>query len=205
MPNASTNDSGLPSPSRCNCVRSNLHVPLSSRRMGRSTLSISVTTRPPYFGAFYVFPERVVNPVTIETQHLEDGDPYRTHMRRPRHRFGSCFRRPQYTTSVGEDDACGAMPEVELTKQRFRQRLDATRASGTCRWRPIVRRHISASGRVPLGLIPFPFVGPNTGFVAQLVEARKRRERWSQSTACLTGILLASGASPLAREAPLAP
>ena len=33
--------------------------------------------------AFYVFPGRVVNPVTIETQHLADGGPYLTHMRRP--------------------------------------------------------------------------------------------------------------------------
>jgi hypothetical protein len=78
-----TNDSGLPSSSQCNRVRSTRHGRLSSKGMGRSTLSISLTTRPPYFGAFYVFPERVVNPVTIEPQYLEEGDPYRTHMRRP--------------------------------------------------------------------------------------------------------------------------
>src|SRR5215217_2233151 len=32
-------------------------------------------------GAFYVLPERIVNPVTTEPQHLEGGGPYRTHMR----------------------------------------------------------------------------------------------------------------------------
>src|SRR5215213_635984 len=108
MAYASTNDSGLPSSSRYNCVRSNRHVQLSSRGTGRSTLSISVTTRPPYFGAFYVFPGRVVNPVTIETQYLEDGDPYRTQMRRPRHRLGRCFRPLSDSTLVREDDACSA-------------------------------------------------------------------------------------------------
>jgi len=77
----STNSSGLSPSSRRDCVQSSRHVPLSSRCTGRTALSISDTTRPPSLGAFYVFPGGVVNPVTREPQHLDDGDPYRTHMR----------------------------------------------------------------------------------------------------------------------------
>jgi hypothetical protein len=56
-------------------------VPLSARGAYRLTLSITVTLRPPCLRAFYGFRVRVVNPVTIEPQYLEDRDPWRTHMR----------------------------------------------------------------------------------------------------------------------------
>src|SRR5215217_1488781 len=71
----STNSSGLPSSSRCSCVQSSRPVLLSAKGTYRSTLSITVTLRPPCLRAFYGFPAHVVNPVTIEPQHLEDGGP----------------------------------------------------------------------------------------------------------------------------------
>jgi hypothetical protein len=115
---ASTNSSGLSPSSRRDCVQSSRHVPLSSRCTDRTALSISDTTRPPYLAAFYVFSGRVVNPVTREPLHLDDGDPYRTHMRprftlrRSRGRVCRARHAPDITY------AGGAMPQAERTGYR---------------------------------------------------------------------------------------
>jgi len=115
---ASTNSSGLSPSSRRDCVQSSRHVPLSSRCTDRTALSISVTTRPPSLGAFYVFPGRVVNPVTREPQHLDDGDPYHTHMRprftlrRLRGRVCVHSTRPNYLCWLR------TMPQAERTGYR---------------------------------------------------------------------------------------
>ena len=106
----STNSSALSPSSRRDCVQSSRHVPLSSRCTDRTALSISVTTRPPSLAAFYVFPGRVVNPVTREPQHLDDGDPYRTHMRprftlrRPRGRVCRARHAPELFNLVAQYD-----------------------------------------------------------------------------------------------------
>jgi hypothetical protein len=78
----STNSSGLPLSSRCSCVQRSRSAPLSARDTYRSTFSITLAIPPPRLRAFYGLSRRFVYPVTIEPQHLEDGDTQRTHIRR---------------------------------------------------------------------------------------------------------------------------
>jgi hypothetical protein len=56
-------------------------VPLSARDTYRSILSTTLAIRPPSLRPFYDFSSAFVNPVTIEPQHLEYGDPWHPYMR----------------------------------------------------------------------------------------------------------------------------
>ena len=102
---------------------------------------------------------RVVNPVTIEPQHLEDRYPWRTHIRAAI-RFGPRRTKPRGSTRnvltphgatvvcVRMADAGDAMPRSLV--ERIDQRYDAVCGSGL-RGQPLsatlIARYASASGR----------------------------------------------------------
>ena len=161
MPYASTNDSGLPSSSRCHCVRSNRRVPLSSRRMAWSTPSISVNTRPPCFGAFFWCILCLSRACRKPCYHRNTTPRGRRSLPYPHAAPGW-----HYTGHLSGFSARATNPEDVFVFDRC-----LTVCRTTC----------------------------------EAATARKLRERQAQSTISLTGSLLASGASSLARNAPLSP